>query len=86
VAAAPAVKLPHDSGYAVQRDGAGAFETPDEARTGYGRVVTRHEPGRRERTGERERCRCSLYHFSYSIKLRRRAHVWSLLLPLRRRQ
>jgi len=73
-------------GHAVQMDGAGAFETPDGARSGCGRVVTRHEPGRRERTGERERCRCSLYHFFYSIQLRIQAHVWSLLLPPRRRQ
>ena len=86
VAAAPAVKGLHVSGYAVQRDGAGAFETPDGAHARCGRVVTRHEPGRRERTGGKGRCRCSLYHLFHSIKLRRQAHVWSLLLPPRRRQ
>jgi len=78
VAAAPAGKGPHVSGYAVQRDGVGAFETPDGARAGCGRVVTRHEPGRRERTGGRGRCRCSLCILFNSITLRRQAHLWSL--------
>jgi len=86
VAAAPAVKGPNVSGYVVQRDGEGAFETPDGAGAGCGRVVTRHEPGRRERTGGRGRCRCYLYDSFYSINLRRQAHVWSLLLPHPRRQ